>query len=138
MSDPSPSRKIRKIYPLIRWGDLLLLRAALSNEQELRIVQLLIDTGSSFTVLPSDVLAEIGCNLQQPGQQVSIIAAGGMIRVPKAIVPRFNCLGCAIENFPVVALDLPARSPAAGLLGMDFLKTVGAIIDVKKGEILLA
>jgi clan AA aspartic protease (TIGR02281 family) len=138
MSDSSSSRKIRKIYPLIQWGNLLLLRASLNNQQELRIVQLLIDTGSSFTVLPSDVLTEIGCNLQQPEQQVSVIAAGGMIRAPKTIVSQFNCLGCLIENFSVVALDLPARSPAAGLLGMDFLMTVGAVIDIKKGEILLS
>jgi len=138
MSDSPPSRKARKIYPLIRWSNLLILRAFLSNQQELRIVQLLIDTGSSFTVLPSDVLTEIGCNLQEQGQQVSVIAAGGMIRAPKTIVPQFNCLGCLIENFSVVALDLPTRSPAAGLLGMDFLTTVGAVIDVKKGEILLS
>ena len=138
MSDSSSSRKIRKIYPLIRWGNLLLLRASLSNPQESRIVQLLLDTGSSFTVLPSGVLTEIGCNLQQPGQQVSVIAAGGMIRAPKTIVPQFNCLGRLIDNFSVVALDLPVRSPAAGLLGMDFLITVGAVIDVKKGEFLLS
>lgn len=138
MSDSSSSRKIRKLYPLIRWGNLLLLRASLSNQQELRIVQLLIDTGSSFTVLPSDVLTEIGCDLQKPEQQVSVIAAGGMIRAPKAIVPQFNCLGHGIENFSVVALDLPTRSPAAGLLGMDFLITIGAVINVKKGEILLS
>lgn len=56
----------RRIYPLIRLGNLLLLRASLSNQQELRIVQLLIDTGLSFTVLPNDVLTEIGCSLEQP------------------------------------------------------------------------
>jgi clan AA aspartic protease (TIGR02281 family) len=137
MTDSSSPRKIRKIYPLMRWGNLLLLRASLKNQQELRIVQLLIDTGSSFTVLPTDVLAAIGCNVQRSGQQVSVIAAGGMIQAPKTIVPQFNCLGCLIENLSVVALDLPTRSPAAGLLGMDFLTTISAVIDVKKGEILL-
>jgi len=67
-----------------------------------------------------------------------VIAAGGMICAPKTIVPQFNCLGCLIENFSVVALDLLTHSPTAGLLGMDFLVTVGAVIDVKKGEILVS
>jgi hypothetical protein len=75
--------------------------------------------------------------LSSLGQEVSVIAAGGMICAPKTNVPHFNCLGYGIENFSVVALDLPMRSPAAGLLGMDFLITIGAVIDVKKGEILL-
>lgn len=121
MSDSSAPRKARKVYPLIRWGNLLLLRASVGNQQELRIIQLLIDTGSSFTVLPTDVLTELGCNLQQPGQQVSVIAAGGMIRAPKSIVPQFNCLGCTIENFSVVALDLPTRSPRSGTPWNGFL-----------------
>jgi clan AA aspartic protease (TIGR02281 family) len=127
----------RKVYPMLRWGNLLISRAAV-KQQELRILQLLVDTGSSFTVLPRQVLIEIGCDFQQPGQFVNIVAAGGMIRAPQITVTQFNCLGCVIENFSVIALDLPTRSPTTGLLGMDFLSQVGAFIDTRKGEIILS
>jgi predicted aspartyl protease len=125
----------RQTYPLTRWGNLLLLRASIQQHQEFRIIQLLVDTGSSFTVLPRRVLLNIGCEFPQPGQSVPIIAAGGLIQAPKVMVSQFNCLGCVLENVSVVALDLPTRSPAAGLLGMDFLTRVGAIINARKGEI---
>ena len=52
-------------------------------------------------------------------------------------VPWFNCLGRVRENYPVVALSLPASSFTDGLLGMDFLREVGAIIDVANAEISL-
>lgn len=50
-------------------------------------------------------------------------------------MPRFNCLGIKRENYPVVALSLPASSFTDGLLGMDFLREVGAIIDVELEKI---
>jgi hypothetical protein len=46
-------------------------------------------------------------------------------------------LGIKRENYPVVGLDLPANSFTDGLLGMDFLREVKAIIDVARGEIRL-
>ncbi len=50
-------------------------------------------------------------------------------------VPNVSCLGIKRENYAIVALDLPANSFTDGLLGMDFLCDVKAIIDVAKGEI---
>ena len=61
----------------------------------------------------------------------------GAIEVPITAVPWFNCLGIKKENFPVVGLDLPVSSFTNGLLGMDFLREVKAVIDVAKGEIQL-
>lgn len=67
----------------------------------------------------------------------TIVAASGVITVPVVAVPWFNCLGHQKENFPIVALNLPVRSYQLGLLGMDFLREIKAVIDVAKGEIQL-
>jgi len=40
-----------------------------------------------------------------------------------------------IESFPVIALTLPAAAAIDGLLGMDFLKLQGAIIDIKRSRV---
>ena len=101
------------------------------------LVRLLIDTGASYTVLPIPIWQRIGCNLNQPLGQKKIVTANGALTLPSVAVPWFNCLGVKRENYPVVGLDLPAKSFTDGLLGMDFLREVQAIIDVAQGEIRL-
>lgn len=128
----------KKIYRLQKHGDLLWLRIAVGRKGENPLfLRLLVDTGSSYTVLPARLLERIGCNLRSPIKTTTIVAAGGVIRVPIVAVPWLNCLGREKENFPVVALNLPGRALVNGLLGMDFLKESQAIIDVVKAEILV-
>ena len=43
--------------------------------------------------------------------------------------------GRRIEQFAVLGLDLPPSAEVDGLLGMDFLTKVGAVVDVEKREI---
>ena len=97
----------------------------------------MVDTGSSYTVLPRRILERLGCNFQQPFQITRIVTASAMIEMPIVAVPYFNCLGVRKENFSVVAMDLPIGSFANGLLGIDFLREEKAIIDIAKGEISL-
>jgi predicted aspartyl protease len=73
----------------------------------------------------------------QPQQNKKIVTANGAISVPIVIVPWFNCLGIQRENYSVVALSLPASSFTDGLLGMDFLREAGAVIDIAQAEIRL-
>ena len=128
----------KKIYRCYRQQNVLWLRVAVGKSGDTPlVVKLLIDTGASYTVLPTRILQRIGCNLEQPLEKKKIVTANGAIEVPIVAVPWFNCLGRARENYPVVALSLPASSFTDGLLGMDFLREVGAIIDVANAEISL-
>lgn len=128
----------KKIYRCYRQQNVLWLRVAVgqSGDKPL-LVRLLVDTGASYTVLPTRILQRAGCNLEQPLEKKKIVTANGAIDVPIVAVPWFNCLGIKRENYPVVALSLPASSFTDGLLGMDFLREVGAIIDVANAEIRL-
>ena len=128
----------KKIYRCNRQQNVLWLRAAIGKSEDVPIlVRLLVDTGASYTVLPTRVLKRIGCNLDQPAKRNKIVTANGAINVPIVTLPWFNCLGIKRENYPVLALDLPASSFTDGLLGIDFLREVGAVIDVANGEIRL-
>ncbi len=130
------SQKI--IYRVQRQQNVLWLRAAVGSINNTPLlVRLLIDTGASYTVLPKKILKRVGCNLSKTLGNKKIVTANGVITVPIVVVPSFNCLGVLQENYPVVALDLPTNSFTDGLLGMDFLCQVKAIIDVAKGEIRL-
>ncbi len=128
----------RRIYRLNRQGNLLWLRASVGRAKENPLVlRLLVDTGSSYTVLPRLILERLGCNLQQPRQTTTIVTASAIVKMPIVAVSWFNCLGVRKENFSVVAMDLPMGSFTNGLLGIDFLRAEKAIIDIFKGEISL-
>ncbi len=43
-------------YPLERVGSLLLTKAAISGPASVKVVRLLVDTGSVYTILPVEVL----------------------------------------------------------------------------------
>ena len=128
----------KKVYRTGRQQNVLWLRAAVGRDGDTPIlVRLLVDTGASYTVLPTQILQKIGCNLEQPLDKKKIVTANGAIAVPIVAVPWFNCLGIKREKYPVVGLDLPANSFTDGLLGMDYLREVKAVINVAKAEICL-
>lgn len=126
----------KKIYQLQKYRDLFWLRAAVGGKEKPSIIlRLLLDTGSSFTVLPVSVVKQLGCDLNSPLKTVTIITAGGVKPVPIFSIPWFSCLGYRQENFKVAALTLPITSFTNGLLGIDFLRYCNAVIDVRKEEI---
>lgn len=126
----------RAIYPLEVRNGLLFLRVAVGDSiRQPVIARLLVDTGSSFTVLSTQVLEDAGCNLQLPQESVAITAASGVVRGKIFEVPQFSGLGQTIENFRVVGFNLPKSADMDGLLGMNFLRSCGAIVDTGKAYI---
>ena len=123
-------------YRVSRRGNLLLVRAAVGGaDGSVVVLRLLLDTGSSYTVLPVEVVEALGCDTYRPLHRVRMIAASGIIVAPVVAVPWFHCLGIRVEDFPVAAHTLPPEAFVDGLLGMDFLLRCGAVISVKSGEI---
>ena len=100
-----------RIYQLSQYGNLLVVNAAVGGKDDLvRKVKLLLDTGSSYTVLRSNLLQDIGCDLEKPSQTIRTLTPGGMVTAPIVIAPWFSCLGQRVDNFPIVAYTLPATT----------------------------
>lgn len=109
---------------------LLFLRVAVGDGiRQPVIARLLVDTGSSFTVLSTQILEDAGCNLQSPQGFITITAASGIVRGKIFEVPQFSALGQTIEQFRVVGFNLPKSVDADGLLGMNFMRNCKAIVD---------
>lgn len=126
----------QKLYRCSRYGNLLVLKAAASSTSNtVRQFRLLVDTGSTYTVLRVNILEALGCDIQNPLRRIRTSAGGGIVEAPVVAVPWFNCLGERLENFPIVAYTLPATTFVDGLLGMDFLTPMQAVIYAKEGEI---
>lgn len=83
-------------------------------------------------MIPVEAAERIGCDVHAPASTIRIVTASGIIISPVVKLSRFNCLGAEFKNFPVVAHTLPSGTFVDGLLGMDFLNHVGAVIDIQR------
>ena len=122
-------------YSLQRIGHLLSLRATVSGKQGTRALRLLLDTGSTYTILPNEVLSSIGLDPFASKERVRIVTGSGYLVAPRIQVQRFDCLGYKVKGFEVVGHTIPPDSFVDGLLGMDFLALANAVVDIGKGEI---
>jgi len=128
----------QKVYRLLRYGqNLLAVQATVSSREggDFVRVRLLVDTGSSFTILPVQVLQNLGYDTRNPLRRQELVTGQGRIYVPVINVSWFNCVGQLIENFEIVAHDIPPNIRIDGLLGMDFLTRFQAVISVSDAEI---
>ncbi len=125
-----------KTYKVQRNGNLLWVKAAIAGTQgDSSVFRLLVDTGATYTVLPSKPLASLGYNIFQPSKRLRIVGLNGVIDAPVVNTLWINCLGQRIEDFPLIAYTIPVAAFFDGVLGMDFLNHVEAIISVAKAEI---
>jgi len=124
-----------KRYSLVRVGSLLITKAAVSGPAGTKVLNLLVDTGSTYTIAALEALEAIGCSPADRREHVRIVTGSGYIVAPLVKVPRFQCLGDQIQGFKIVAHTLPPESAVDGLLGMDFLQKCKAIINTGAGTV---
>ena len=126
----------KRLYHCSRYGNLLILKAAASSTTNtVRQFRLLVDTGSTYTVLRVNILEALDYDIKNPLRRIRTSAGGGIVEVPIVAVPWFNCLGERLKNFSIVTYTLPATTFVDGLLGMDFLTLIQAVVYAKEGEI---
>lgn len=116
-------------YRLRRAGSLLITKAAITGPQDTKVLNLLVDTGSTYTVVPTEALEATGCSPAESKEHVRIITGGGTIVAPLVKITRLECLGLRVTGFKILAHTLPPESTVDGLSGMDFLRRFKARID---------
>jgi predicted aspartyl protease len=112
-------------------------RVAVGGRNSNRVINLLIDTGASYTMLPFEILDAIGCAPGQSRRYIRITTANGYVTAPVVETEWFIGLRHRIDRFTVIAHTLPRGSPVDGLLGVDFLARIDATIKVKDRTIIL-
>ena len=122
-------------YPLTRTGTLLLTRAAVAGPAGTKVINLLVDTGSTYTILPVEVLESIGLSPAESEEHERIATGSGYVIAPKVRVKSLSTLGKEFRRVVVIAHTLPFGGPIDGLLGMDILCRLKARIAVTKGTI---
>lgn len=99
----------------------------------LKIDDVIIDTGSSHTVISPDILEEIGVTYETGDSIYEAYGIGGSIPFYTKIMDRIEIGARSIENIEIDVGILPKDHK--GLLGLDILKQQNFIIDLKTLEL---
>lgn len=99
---------------------------------EIILDDVLLDTGSGGTVFKMDKAEEIGITIEDEDTIETISGIGGSEFVYKKYVDSISMGDLILRNFRVEIGVMDYGFDINGIVGMDFLKSVGAIIDLEK------
>ncbi|MCD9021997.1 retropepsin-like aspartic protease [Cohnella silvisoli] len=102
------------------------------NNQSIRLPKVLIDTGSSSTILKLDIMEEIGLTVELEDVLGTISGVGGSDFVFFKTVDAIEVHGFKIENFQVDIGTMNYGINIDGIIGMDFLLKAKGIIDLNE------
>lgn len=125
-------------YNLARIDELLFTTGAIRGPERAFSTTFLVDTGSTLTLLPWELLATVGYNPPFQAGLARIVTASGIVVAPKVRVDWFSCCGFKFDAFPVVVHTLPSGLARFGILEMDFLRRAKARVDVPNAQLVVA
>jgi predicted aspartyl protease len=116
---------------LILRDDLILVSVTVVHRgQEVKVPDVVVDTGSAATMLPADVVAQIGVVPELDDVLHVVRGLGGTEVVFSRRVDRLQVGPQAIEQFEIEVGGTDEVFDINGILGMDFLLQTGAVIDL--------
>ena len=103
--------------------------------RDLSLATVLLDTGSAGTVFSVDKLLKIGVRLEPHDVVHRIYGVGGAEFVFMKQLDRLSVGDLVLENFEVEVGAMKYGIALDGILGMDFLLQISAVIDLASLEI---
>lgn len=92
----------------------------------------LIDTGSGGTVFKMDKVDELGITIENDDTIETISGVGGVEFVYKKNIDGINLGSIDVKDFTIEVGVMDYGFDINGIIGMDFLKRIGAIINLDK------
>jgi hypothetical protein len=103
--------------------------------QQLLLENVLLDTGSAGTIFSTDKVALMGMQYEPEDMVHRIRGVGGTEFVFTKRVDRVRLDELAVNHFEVEIGAMDYGYPIDGIIGVDFLMQVGAMIDLANLEI---
>ena len=101
----------------------------------IEIPNTLIDTGSATTILSADVLSTLNIFPSPEDPLYTIRGVGGTEVVFVRKIDYLQLGECRLSSFEIEVGGMDYGFEINGILGMDFLKQAGAIINLKEMQI---
>ena len=105
------------------------------QREKIKIPNILVDTGSGGTILSADVLSKIDIVPQPEDTLHTIFGVGGSEVVFTRTIDELKVGTYSVKQFEVEIGGMDYGFDIQGILGMDFLTTAGAKINLEKMEI---
>jgi len=106
------------------------------SNQSVTIPNVLLDTGSAGTVFSTDLVAKVGLVLETNDIIRRIRGVGGSEFVFTKLVDEITLGDLRVENFEIEVGAMAYGFEIGGIIGMDFLINVGAIIDLNQFQVM--
>ena len=106
------------------------------NSTHYRDVKLILDTGSTDTIVTPNAIYGLGYNLKSANNS-EMSTVSDQITCPIIKISEFQCMRYTLTDFDVAISNLPyeGQLPSQGLLGMNFLQQFNFNISFDKGYI---
>lgn len=117
-------------YPLVRESGVLIAYVQLMNGKRKRLVRLAVDTGATTTMIPPKAALAIGIHPERSRSSRETITASGKELIPIILLPQLRVFETTLRHLTIVCHELPAESPIDGLLGLDVLTRLRAVLDL--------
>lgn len=112
---------------------LIVLPVGLEGKSAKYIVNMALDTGATFVMIPRDVAERLGYDPATCEERIAITTASTVESVPLIVLKEINVLGHSLKKIKVVIHDLPPKSRVDGLLGLSFLTNFNLKLMFKEG-----
>ena len=95
----------------------------------------LVDTGSTGTIFSADQLSKVGIFLDVEDKLRRIIGVGGSEFVFTKLIQQLAMDDLIVKNFNIEVGEMNYGFEIDGIIGMDFLSQVNAVVDLAQLEI---
>lgn len=106
------------------------------NGKFIIIDNVLLDTGSGGSVFKMDVVEDVGITIDDDDVIESISGVGGSEFVYKKDIDSIALGELQLDNFKIEVGVMDYGFEINGILGMDFMKAVGAVIDLGEMKVI--
>ena len=120
-------------YKIDTGAPVIVLRVTLEGEDIEKKIDMALDTGATYTMVPWDIADVLGYEPGISKELVPMITASGVERAPLITVKSLNVLGMTAHNIKTIIHDLPEKSYVDGLLGLSFLRRFKFCLDFREG-----
>ena len=120
-------------YEFDTGAPVIVLRVTLEGEDIEKKMDMALDTGATYTMVPWDIADVLGYEPGISKELVPMVTASGVERAPLISLKSLNMLGVTAHNIKAIVHDLPEKSYVDGLLGLSFLRRFKICLDFREG-----